>query len=83
LSKKESIIKILDSLNENSKVPPANELGLDQEGYGEILEIMQQDNLIFGANISRAGQGNKVHMVFTDGTKITIRGIDYLEKNKS
>lgn len=82
MSKKENIIKILSSLNENSKVPTNNELGLDEEQYGEILEIMEHDNLIFGTNITRAGQGNKVQMVWTDNTKITVKGIDYIEKNK-
>lgn len=80
--KKELVIKILKSLDEKSEVPFKEDLGLDLEQYGELLEIMQQGNLIFGANITRAGQGNKVTMVFTDNIKITVNGIEYLENNK-
>ena len=83
MSKKELILKVLDSLNSASKVPSKEELGLDKEQYGEILEIMQHDNLIFGATITRSGQGNPVQFAWTDNVKITIRGIDYLEKNKT
>lgn len=81
MSKKEIILKILTSLNSNSKVPSQDELGLDKEQYGEILEIMQHDNLIFNATVTRGGIGSKVVSVLTNNTKITIKGIDYLESN--
>ncbi len=82
MSKKELILKILDSLNSASKVPSKEELNLNLEQYGEILEIMQQDNLIFGASVIRAGQGNTVQFAWKDNVKITIRGIEFLENNQ-
>lgn len=80
--KKRLIIKILENLDEESKVPTKEELGIDKESYGEILEIMLEGKLIFGAKVSRGGQGSKVVATWTDGTKITIQGIEYLETNK-
>lgn len=80
--KKELVLKILGMLDEESKVPQKEDLELDIEQYGEILEILQHDGLIFGANIIRSGQENKVHMVWTDNVKITVRGIEYYEHNK-
>ncbi|QSQ09779.1 hypothetical protein H0A61_02160 [Koleobacter methoxysyntrophicus] len=79
--KKKIILKILKSLESESKVPSKEELGLELGEYGEILEIMQHDNLIFGVDIIRGGQGNKVLKVITRDAKITVKGIDYLEKN--
>lgn len=81
MSKKELILKILDGLNAESKVLSKDELGLDKEQYGEILEIAQHDDLIFNVNVKRAGVGNKVHFVITDNAKITVKGIEYLESN--
>ena len=79
--KKELVLKILEKLDKESKVSSKEDLSLDLQQYGEIIEIMSDGGLIIGANVSRSGQGNKVHMCWTDNIKITIQGIEYLEHN--
>lgn len=82
MEKKDIILKILDGLYQNSKLPSKEELELDLEHYGEILEIIMHSNLAFDIKITKAGQGNKVQMIWGDNAKITITGIEYLKQNK-
>ncbi|WIF94303.1 YjcQ family protein [Caminicella sporogenes] len=79
---KDRILKVLDELYNNSRVPTMQELEIKtKEDYAEVLEIMEHDGLIFGTEITKSGR-KKVHFVWTDNTKITTKGIEYLKQNK-
>ncbi|MEK4128572.1 YjcQ family protein [Solibacillus sp. FSL W8-0474] len=80
MDKNELIKKILISLNENIE-PNFNDLGVDKDTFGDTVEIMQNEDLITGANVQRGGQGNKVVLVYLKNAKIQLKGLDYLENN--
>lgn len=80
--KKQLILKVLDMLDRESKVPTMDELGLNEEQYGEILEIVKGSYFISDVDILRDA-GNKVYMCHTNKCKITVQGIEYLEQNRS
>lgn len=78
--KKEIIIKILDTLDKEGKLVKKDDLKLELEQYGEILEIMQDGNLISDVKITHGG--GKILAINTDRARITITGIEYLEQSK-
>ena len=79
--KKEKILQILKALDEESKLIGSTELGMDQEEFGEIIEIMLEGNLMTGVKIVRGGMGSALLSIVTNRPKITIMGIEYLEQN--
>ncbi|MBN1051617.1 hypothetical protein DV092_06045 [Clostridium botulinum] len=82
MSKKEIILKILEGLNENSKLLNINDLGIEEELWNEVIQILVYDNMIFGLNIKPYGNKGEVLILGRESAKITIRGIEYLEHNK-
>jgi len=79
--KKEIIIKILDSLDSDSKLITKEELNLTEEQYGEILDIMAKSVLISGVTVNRVGMEGKF-LIQNKHPQITINGIEYLERSK-
>lgn len=75
------IITVLELLN-NGKEPKFNELGVDKDTFGDVVESMQNDGLISGANVVRGGMGGKVQTVFLNYARIEIKGLKYLEANR-
>lgn len=80
--KKKIILKVLDKLDRESKMPTSKELELDREQYSEIIEIMENSKLIFGTDIIKSGMERKIVRLDTKHTKIAIDGIEYLEDNR-
>jgi|GEM_PF-4553072 len=77
--KKKKILEILDELDKKSRLKPKEELELELEEYAEILEIMTDDGLLSGVQISRVmGKRQFINL----NAKITIQGIEYLEQNQ-
>ncbi|ADU26507.1 YjcQ family protein [Ethanoligenens harbinense] len=61
-----------------SNIDPA-EYGVDRIRLLEIVDIMEKGNLIKGASITRAGQGNKIVYGWPEQARITLQGINYLQ----
>jgi len=61
-----------------SSINPAD-YGIDRNRLFEIVEIMENANLIKGAAITRAGQGNKIVIGWPEHAQITFQGIQYLQ----
>jgi hypothetical protein len=81
--KKEKVIKILRNLDEKSKMPLIEELEIDKQEYGDLIDAMLDEKLISGMKPIRGGIGSKVQMLHLDSYKISIRGMDYLEQNSN
>ncbi|WP_375106146.1 YjcQ family protein [Lysinibacillus fusiformis] len=75
------IYKIVNDL-ERGKQPTNNDYEIDQELFGEMLDIIQLEGLVHGAVVQRAGRENKVMYVQTKNAKVTIPGLNYLKENK-
>lgn len=82
MNKKEIILKILEELNENSKLLSKDDLGITEELWNEVVQILDHANMIFGINIRSFGNQGQVMILGRETTKITISGIEYLEHNK-
>lgn len=76
---KELIKKILELLK-NGQEPTANDLGIDNDTLGDNVDAAQNEGLITGAIVQRGGIGSKVVFVILKNAKISLKGLDYLEK---
>ena len=76
------VISLLREFLDGNK-PTAYDYDISGEEYWNIVESMQDEGLIKGVSVVRAGQGNKVQIGFLDDTKVTIKGIEYLNKNSA
>lgn len=74
------VVSVLKEISEGNH-PKAQDYGVENERYWEILDAMQDDGLIKNVRFSRGGQGNKVLMAFADDAVITIKGMEYLNSN--
>lgn len=80
MSKKEMVVKFLKELDNSDRAMSMEELGLDQNKYVHLLEIMQMDKLIYGVYILKFRK--QIIAIKTDNIKITLSGIEYLEFSK-
>lgn len=76
--KKELMLKILDDLDKNNNLLKLDELNIDKEQYGQILEIMSESGLISGVKVNEVGS-NKEYQIIEIHPKITLNGIEYLD----
>ncbi|WP_297422148.1 YjcQ family protein [Clostridium sp.] len=81
MKKKAIILKILEGLNENSKLLRNSELGITEELWSEVIQILIHSDMIFGINIRPFGNKGEVSILGVDTAKISILGIEYLENN--
>lgn len=79
--KKELILKILNQLDKNKGILSQEEVGTDNEQYGQIFDIMFESHLISSAYIKRFGTEGK-YSISDIQPNITLTGIEYLENSK-
>lgn len=77
------IFSLLKEIKENKSEPKAEDYGLETPEFGDIVDMMLDEKLITGASVSRGGQGNKALVVFLKGSKISLKGLEYLENNSA
>lgn len=82
MNEKEKLIDILTNLNEHNIVPDMTTLNIDLQEYGDVIDNMINTGLSDGTKPIRDKQFNKVLYIPFDDFIITIKGIEYLEKNK-
>lgn len=82
MSRSEIISSLLRKYQEGdtSTIDPS-EYGIDRTGLLEIIEAMERSDLITGAAITRAGQGNRIVTGWPEKARITNAGIHYLEND--
>lgn len=71
----------LDDNNPDFSNIKAESLGISQNRWSFILEMMQDSGLIKGVTFTRGGNNRAPLMTHIDNMKITLRGILYLEEN--
>ena len=81
MDKKKIIYSILKELNDGNRELKSSDFEINLETFGEIIEMLTRKELISGANVVRAGQGNKVQYILLQNAVVDIDGIEYLEKN--
>lgn len=77
------IFSLLKEIKENKSEPKVGDYGLETAEFGDIVDMMLDEKLITGASVSRGGRGNVALVVFLNGSKITIKGLEYLEENSA
>lgn len=80
LFKKKIIYNILKKLEKGRTIPKYSDFDLSLIEFRDLIDQIQDDDLIKGASVPR-GQGNPEKMVLLDNARVTLKGLDYLEKN--
>lgn len=75
------VVSILKEISEGN-IPKADDYGVENQVYYDILDAMQDDGLIKNVSFSK-GSGKKVLIAFTENVKITIHGMEYLNNNST
>jgi acyl CoA:acetate/3-ketoacid CoA transferase alpha subunit len=83
MNKKKIIYSILKEIEKGDSEPRAGDYEINQNEFGNLIDLMQNDGLIIGATVTRGGMGHNVQIVFLNTAKITMRGLDYLEENST
>ena len=76
------MLSFLREINDGN-MPNAGDYGLKNPEFWDIIEAAQDEGLIKGAVFSKGGQGNAILMCFTDGIKLTVKGMEYLSQNST
>lgn len=80
MDKKKLLCDLLRRI-EQGEEPRHEALEVDYENFGTIVEMATDEGFLKGASVVRAGQGNKVKMVFLKGSKVTLSGLNFIEEN--
>lgn len=76
------MLSFMRELNDGN-IPTANDYQITQDEFGDIIEMCQDAGYIKNATVLRGGQGNKVHGIWLDAVKLTVRGLEYLNENSA
>ena len=74
------MLSFMREINDGN-TPVASDYDMPNPEFWDIIDAAQDEGLIKGARFSRGGQGNGILMCFTDGTKLTVKGMEYLNEN--
>ena len=77
---KKIIYSVLREIEKGENLPKFSDFNLSLIEFRDLIDQIQDDDLIKGASVPR-GQGNPDRMVLLNNAKITLKGLDYLEKN--
>lgn len=80
MNKKKIIYSVLREIEQGENIPKFSDFGLSLIEFRDLIDQIQDDDLIKGASVPR-GQGNPDRMVLLNKVKITLKGLDFLEKN--
>ena len=76
------MLSFMREINDGN-IPDAKDYEIDNHEFWEIIDAAQDEGLIKGARFTTGGQGNKILMCFTDGMKLTVKGMEYLDENST
>ena len=82
MNMKKIIYSVLKEIEKGETIPKFSDYNLSLIEFRDLIDQIQDDDLIKGASVPR-GQGNPDRMVLLNTAKVTFRGLDYLEKNRS
>ena len=67
----------------DGNMPEAKDYELTDVELWDIIDACQDAGLIKGARFAHGGVGNPILMCFTDGIKLTVKGMQYLHENST
>lgn len=83
LNRKKIIYSLLKEIENNEVEPKAKDYGISITEFGDIIDMIEEEGLIKGSEVTRGGQGNKELIIYLDQAKISMKGLNYLEENSS
>lgn len=75
------VMSILKEISDGN-IPKANDYGIEEETFYNILDAMQDDGLVKNIQLPR-GANKKAVAAFTENAAITIKGMEYLNDNSA
>ncbi|MDR3599315.1 MAG: YjcQ family protein [Desulfosporosinus sp.] len=82
MDKKQIIYSVLREIEKGETIPTCSDFNISLIEFRDLIDQIQDDDLIKGASVPR-GQGNPARMVLLNTAKITLKGLNYLEKNSA
>lgn len=73
------MLSFMRELNDGN-IPTYSDYGLEKAEFYDIVEACQDEGLIKGAKFSR-GKGNEILIAFLENTKLTVKGMEYLDEH--
>ena len=75
------VFSILKEISEGN-IPNAEDYGVEKQKFYDILDAMQNDGLVSNIRFNRGNNNNVILAIYKDA-KITIKGMEYLNKNSA
>ncbi|KUO75566.1 MAG: hypothetical protein APF81_27500 [Desulfosporosinus sp. BRH_c37] len=82
MNKKKLIYSVLREIEKGENIPKFSDFGISLIEFRDLIDQIQDDDLIKGASVPR-GSGNPDQMVLLNTAKVTLKGLEYLEKNSA
>lgn len=76
------MLSFMREINDGN-MPSAKDYEITNKEFWEIIDACQDEGLIKGVSFSRGGQGNAILICFTDGVKLTVKGLEYLDEHSA
>ena len=75
------MLSFMREINDGN-IPSHTDYGLEKTEFYDIIDACQDEGLIKGANFSR-GKGNRILIAFLENTKLTVKGLEYLDEHST
>ena len=73
------MLSFMRELNDGN-ISTHSDYGLEKSEFYDIIDACQDEGLIKGASFSR-GKGNEILIAFLENTKLTVKGMEYLDEH--
>lgn len=73
------MLSFMRELNDGN-VPTYSDYNLGKTEFYDIVDACQDEGLIKGARFSR-GKSNEIIIAFLENTKLTVKGMEYLDEH--
>lgn len=81
INKLKVMLSFMREIND-SNIPSYSDYGLEKTEFYDIVEACQDEGLIKGARFSK-GKGNEIVIAFLEHTKLTVKGMEYLDEHSA
>lgn len=75
------MLSFMREINDGN-IPEHTDYELGRTEFYDIVDACQDEGLIKGARFSR-GKGNEILTAFLENTKLTVKGLEYLDKHSN
>lgn len=81
INKLKVMLSFMRELNDGN-IPTYSDYGLEKKEFYDIIDACQDEGLIKGARFTR-GHGNEIIISFLENTKLTVKGMEYLNEHSA